>query len=78
MVGVSRGLRERNADLQVLACCPEAGHAVPGPRERSFSVMLHLNGRTWPTSRQELTSKESFTASIKLLRRGIMGGPSWV
>ncbi len=39
MVGVSRGLRERNAYLQVLACCPEAGHAVPGRENDPCSVM---------------------------------------
>lgn len=76
MVGVSRGLRNLNPNLEVIACCPAAGQAVPGPRERS---QLHDVKFDWQEVAQqcfELPAKESFDASVKLLRRGILGGPS--
>lgn len=75
MVGVSRGLQKRNPALQVVACCPRKGEAVPGPREKE-----QLSDVTFPWQERaqvlELGAKESFAASIRLLRRGIMAGPS--
>jgi cysteine synthase/cystathionine beta-lyase/cystathionine gamma-synthase len=76
MVGVSRGLRQRNSDIQVVACCPKSGDAVPGPRERSQLTDVSFSWQEVPNANVELTSKESFAASIQLLRRGILGGPS--
>jgi cysteine synthase/cystathionine beta-lyase/cystathionine gamma-synthase len=76
MVGVSRGLRERKPDMQVVACCPVAGQAVPGPREKSLLKDVSFPWQDVANATVELTSKESFSASIKLLRRGILGGPS--
>ncbi len=36
MVGVSRGLREFNPSIKVVANCPRPGNSVPGPRELSL------------------------------------------
>lgn len=76
MVGLSRGLRKRNPDLTVVACCPVAGQAVPGPREQSLLKDVTFDWRTVANQQMELTSEESFASSVKLLRRGILGGPS--
>lgn len=76
MVGVSRALREYKADMQIVACCPIAGDAVPGPRERSQLKDVTFPWQDVANANIELTADESFKASIKLLRRGIMGGPS--
>jgi cysteine synthase/cystathionine beta-lyase/cystathionine gamma-synthase len=76
LVGVSRGLREHNSDIQVVACCPKAGDAVPGPRERSQLSDVSFAWESVANCSIELTAEESFAASIKLLRKGILGGPS--
>lgn len=76
MVGLSRGLRERNPNLTVVACCPVKGQAVPGPREQALLKDVTFEWQTVANAQMELTSKDSFVASIKLLRRGILGGPS--
>ena len=76
LVGVSRGLRERNPEIQVVACSPRAGDAVPGPRERAQLADVTFAWQSVANASVELTAEESFAASIKLLRKGIMGGPS--
>jgi cysteine synthase A len=76
MVGVSRGLRNLNPDVQVLACCPQPGDAIPGPRERSLLKDVEFPWQDVANYNEELTTTESFVGSIKLLRRGILGGPS--
>jgi cysteine synthase/cystathionine beta-lyase/cystathionine gamma-synthase len=76
MVGVSRALRERNPEIEVVACCPSPGHAVPGPREKSLLADVSFSWQGIANACVELDTKESFIASIKLLRRGILGGPS--
>ncbi|MBS2000513.1 MAG: pyridoxal-phosphate dependent enzyme [Cyanobacteria bacterium SZAS LIN-5] len=76
MVGLSRGLRQRNPHLKVVACCPVAGQAVPGPREQSLLKDVTFDWKTVANAQMELTAEESFKGSIKLLRRGILGGPS--
>jgi cysteine synthase len=76
IVGVSRGLRQRNPNIKVLSCVPEAGHAVPGPRERSLLGDVAFDWQTVADAAVELNAKESFIASTELIRRGIMGGPS--
>ncbi len=76
MVGVSKGLRERNPNIKVVACCPQPGHAVPGPREQSLLKDVSFDWQGIADARIELTAEESFASSIKLLRRGILGGPS--
>jgi cysteine synthase/cystathionine beta-lyase/cystathionine gamma-synthase len=74
--GVSRELKKRNSDLEVIACCPKAGQAVPGPREKSQLVDVAFPWEEAVTAQFEMEAEESFAASVKLLRRGIMGGPS--
>ena len=76
MVGVSRGLRRVNPDIQVIACCPARGEAVPGPREKSLLHDVTFDWKNVANQRFELGARESFDASIKLLRRGLMAGPS--
>lgn len=76
MVGVSKALRQYKSDLQVVACCPQQGEAVPGPRERSLLADVTFPWQTVVDSLLELPAQESFAASIKLLRRGLLGGPS--
>lgn len=74
--GVSTELKRHNPDLQIVACCPVAGQAVPGPRERSQLVDVAFPWEQAVDAEMQMQSKESFAASIKLLRRGLMGGPS--
>jgi cysteine synthase/cystathionine beta-lyase/cystathionine gamma-synthase len=76
MVGLSRGLREKNPELHVVACYPRAGEAVPGPRERSLLADVSFPWQEAANSFIDLPAQESFAASISLLRRGILGGPS--
>lgn len=76
MVGVSRALRARNPALSIVACCPSKGHSVPGPRERSLLSDVSFSWQGIANACLELTAKESFSASVRLVRRGILGGPS--
>ncbi len=76
MVGVSRGLRMHNPDIKVVACCPAAGELIPGPREKAQLGDVTFNWQNVANARFELEAKESFAASVRLLRRGILGGPS--
>ncbi|HEY9774344.1 MAG TPA: pyridoxal-phosphate dependent enzyme [Planktothrix sp.] len=76
MVGVTQGLRERNPNIHVVANCPKSGEPVPGPRERAQLSDVTFPWQDVATTSFEMGSEESFAASIELLRRGIMGGPS--
>lgn len=76
MVGVSRGLRSKNPDIKVVACCPAKGEAVPGPREKSLLHDVTFDWHDVANAKMELGAQDSFKASIKLLRRGLMAGPS--
>ncbi|MBY0552228.1 MAG: pyridoxal-phosphate dependent enzyme [Candidatus Obscuribacterales bacterium] len=76
MVGVSRALREQNPDVQVISCVPIAGQAIPGPREKSLLADVSFDWKEVANDCMEITAEEGFAASIQLLRRGIMGGPS--
>jgi len=76
MVGISQLLRQRNPQLQVVANCPAPGNAVPGPREQMQLADVTFDWKDVANARTEMTAEESFAASIKLLRRGILGGPS--
>ena len=76
MVGVARELRNQKPETQVVACCPARGEAVPGPREKMLLGDVAFPWQQVANARMELGAEESFAASIKLLRRGVMGGPS--
>lgn len=76
MVGVSRGLRLHNPDIKVVACCPAKGEVIPGPREKAQLSDVTFDWQEVANARYELEAKESFAASVNLLRRGILGGPS--
>ncbi len=76
MVGVSRTLREHNPSIQVVACMPSAGQAIPGPREKSLLSDVAFPWQSVANECLELTAEQGFSASIALLRRGIFGGPS--
>ncbi len=76
MVGVSRALRLHNPQLEVVASCPVKGEAVPGPRERALLADVEFDWKKVANAYYEISASESFASSIKLLRRGIMGGPS--
>lgn len=76
MMGLSRGLRERNPQLKVVASCPVHGQAVPGPRTRSLLWDVAFDWQGVADAEMEVTAEDSFKGSIELLRRGILGGPS--
>jgi len=76
MVGVSRGLRMHNPDIKVVACCPAQGEVIPGPREKAQLSDVTFDWQEVANARYEMEAPESFAASVKLLRRGILGGPS--
>ena len=76
MVGLTSDLKQRKPDLDIIACCPAPGQAVPGPREECLLKDVTFDWQNIASARVDLEAKESFAASTKLLRRGIMGGPS--
>lgn len=76
MVGTARALRDRRPSVRVVACYPSPGDAVPGPRERSLLRDVSFPWQGIADECVELGARESFTASVELLRRGILGGPS--
>ncbi|HEY9869606.1 MAG TPA: pyridoxal-phosphate dependent enzyme [Candidatus Obscuribacterales bacterium] len=76
MVGVSRALRERDSSIEIVACCPKPGDAVPGPREKSQLADVSFPWQDVANARLELSAEESFASSVRLLRKGILGGPS--
>ncbi|MGD9679692.1 MAG: pyridoxal-phosphate dependent enzyme [Candidatus Obscuribacterales bacterium] len=76
MVGVAGELRSRNPHLQVVACCPARGQAVPGPREKALLGDVTFDWQNIPNHSQEVEGRESFATSVELVRNGIMGGPS--
>lgn len=76
MVGLSRYLRKQKEDLEIVACCPQSGQAVPGPREESLLWDVEFDWKTVYNTRVDLPAKDSFEKSMQLLRRGIMAGPS--
>jgi cysteine synthase/cystathionine beta-lyase/cystathionine gamma-synthase len=76
MVGLSRGLREFNPSIKIVANCPAPGNTVPGPREHSLLADVTFAWQDVANARFELSEKESFAASVSLFRRGIFAGPS--
>lgn len=76
LVGLARELRKDMHDLKILACCPQRGEAVPGPRERSLLGDVAFPWQDIADAKLELPARDSFAASVELLRHGIMAGPS--
>lgn len=76
MVGVTRELRSRKPEISIVACCPARGEAIPGPREKMLLGDVAFPWQELADWRIEMAAEESFAASVRLLRRGIMGGPS--
>lgn len=76
MVGVSRALRERNPNIEIVANCPSKGEAVPGPRERSLLADVAFEWQSVANAYYEIPSQDAFIGSVDLLRRGVLGGPS--
>jgi cysteine synthase len=76
MVGLAQNLRRHNPAIQIIANCPAQGQYVPGPRERSALNDVAFSWEETATDILDLRAEESFAASVKLLRRGILAGPS--
>lgn len=74
--GLAKSLKTKKAAIKVLGCCPQEGHNVPGPRIMSQLGDVSFDWQPMLEERLSLTETESFQASVQLLRRGIMGGPS--
>jgi cysteine synthase len=76
MVGLSRVLRNYNPSMYIVGCCSAPGNVIPGPRELSLINDVSFDWQNIANVQTEVSAEESFAASVKLLRRGIMGGPS--
>jgi cysteine synthase A len=76
MVGITRELRRRKESLEVVACCPTKGDAVPGPREQAQLWDVAFDWQNIANARMDMPATDSFAGSVALLRRGIMCGPS--
>lgn len=76
MVGITGELRRRKQSLEVVACCPAKGDAVPGPREQAQLWDVAFDWQNIANARMDMPATDSFAGSVALLRRGIMCGPS--
>jgi cysteine synthase len=76
MVGLAQNLRQRNSAIQIIANFPAQEQYIPGPRERSALKDVSFPWEDVAADIFELSAKESFAASVRLLRRGILAGPS--
>lgn len=76
IVGITTELRRRKESLQVVACTPAAGDAVPGPREQAQLWDVAFDWQNIANARMDMPATDSFEGSVALLRRGIMCGPS--
>jgi cysteine synthase len=75
LVGARDAFRELGATVQVVGCLCAPGQAVPGVRSeaRLGEIRFDWHAGIHPV---EVAAKDSYRASLKLIRNGLLAGPS--
>ncbi|HMO18987.1 MAG TPA: pyridoxal-phosphate dependent enzyme [Oligoflexia bacterium] len=76
MVGISKALRLALPKIKCVGTVRAPNTYVPGPRTLELLKEVSYKWEDSIDSLQDATPNESYTMSLKLLRSGIMGGPS--
>ncbi len=75
LVGARNAFQSLSSKVQVVGCLCAPGSAVPGLRTEARLAEIRFD---WQSGihRVEVETKESYRASLKLIRQGLLGGPS--
>jgi cysteine synthase len=75
LVGARNAFAARSPAVQIVGCLCAPGNAVPGVRSEERLAEIKFNWRT-RIHHIEVGTRESYKASLKLIREGILAGPS--
>ncbi len=75
LVGARNVFRTLAPKVQLVGCLCAPGHAVPGLRTEERLAQIRFDWREG-IHRVEVETKESYRASLKLIRSGLLAGPS--
>jgi cysteine synthase len=75
LVGARNAFQALSSTVQVVGCLCAPGSAVPGLRTEARLAEIHFD---WQNGihRVDVETKESYRASLKLIRMGLLAGPS--
>ncbi len=76
VLGVAQYFRRMKKDVKIIGVVRAKGEVVPGPREREFLDVVELDWESASDGVQAIGQLEAYQQSIKLLRAGLMTGPS--
>ena len=76
MVGCSRFLKNKNSKIRTVGIIRTPNNPIPGVRTRGLLNMIAFDWKKHTDSFEEVGTKESFEESLKLIRNGIVAGPS--
>jgi len=75
LVGAREAFRSLEARVQLVGCLCAPGTAVPGVRSEARLAQIAFDWREG-THRVEVATRESYKASLDLIRSGLLAGPS--
>jgi len=75
-LGAVQYFREKASKVVVVGAYCLPGHAVPGVRSMEALQEISFDWETELPHRVGITTKESYQASLRLCRAGVLGGPS--
>ncbi len=76
MCGVSNFLKGKRKSIQTVGVVRAAGTYVPGPRTLALLDEVNFPWKDGVDALQDVTPHEAYSTSLKLIRRGIIAGPS--
>ncbi len=76
VVGVSRFLREKNPDIQVVGVSRMQNNPVPGVRTNNLLRQIAFDWKSQINFQEDVGTVESFKKSMELCRAGLFVGPS--
>lgn len=76
VVGTSKFLKSKKSTITTIGVARKVDSPVPGVRSKPRLALLHFPWQKWINELEEVGMKESYTASMKLCREGLLVGPS--
>jgi len=76
MVGCSKFFNKQNKKIRTVGVIRSPNNPVPGVRTRNLLNIIAFNWRNYTDYIEEVGTKDSFKESLKLIRNGLVVGPS--
>lgn len=76
LIGISKYLKEQNANVQVIAGIRKPNNLIPGLRTLNLLKEIEHPWQEYTDSTELVGSVESYTLSLQMIRHGLFVGPS--